>query len=194
MPLSRFSRGISSDLKDLFLPAHTRQTPSSSSHKELTTNTSAPDLHLEQGTNYFQYQLPTFPTFPTGSTSSSTSPLEALHLALPHQKHQMRSGNNITLDHKQLALFPHNTIHSPSHSSLEFHTVIRSGCMGMGLLTRISTCLEHGIDQGGNASIIWRQRSLKVFFCHLKLNVLKYVSLDSVTIRAINQVFLSVTL
>ena len=52
--------------------------------------------------------------------------------------------------------------------------------MGMGLLTRISTCLEHGIDQGGNASIIWRQGSLKVFFfCHLKLNVLKYVSLDN---------------
>lgn len=50
----------------------------------------------------------------------------------------------------------------------------------MGLLTGISTCFEHGIGQGGNASIIWRQRSLKVFlFCHLKLNAMKYVSMDS---------------
>lgn len=56
----------------------------------------------------------------------------------------------------------------------------RSGCKGMRLLTRISTCFEHSIGQGGNASVIWRQRSLKVFlFCHLKLNAMKSLSVDS---------------
>ena len=50
----------------------------------------------------------------------------------------------------------------------------------MGLLTGISTCFEHGIGQWGNASIIRRQRSLKVFlFCHLKLNAMKSLSADS---------------